>query len=69
MHDFDDFMFFLSVLLIQLCLVLIMWFVRTKNIVFKGLKGHFRGLTVCWVFSGLLGSVLHVIGKNIALVL
>jgi cbb3-type cytochrome oxidase subunit 3 len=31
MHDFDDLIFFLLVLLIQLCLILVMWFVRTKS--------------------------------------
>jgi hypothetical protein len=42
-HDFDD-LIFLLVLLIQLCLVLVMWFVRTKSSVFRCLEGHFLGL-------------------------
>ena len=43
--DFND-MMFLLVLLIQLCLILVIWFVRTKNNVFRGLEGHFWGLAM-----------------------
>jgi hypothetical protein len=32
------------VLLIQLCLVMVMWFVGTKKAYFRGIKGYFLGL-------------------------
>jgi hypothetical protein len=53
MHVYDDLMFLL-VFFIQLCLVLIIWFVRTENNKFRGLKVYFLGLIAssilrfCW---------------------
>jgi hypothetical protein len=47
----------LSILLIQICLVMVMWFVGTK--IFRGQKRLILGLTVCWVFLGLMCNIPH----------
>jgi hypothetical protein len=53
----------------HICLIMVMWFVGTKEACFRGIKSHFLGLAAWSLFLGLLGSVLCVFEKNIVLAL
>jgi hypothetical protein len=64
LYNFDNLMMFVS-FFIQLCLVLSMWFVRTKNSVFRGLEGHFWGLTLLGISGYFFRVHDSVLGKNI----
>jgi hypothetical protein len=62
-NDYDALMFLLF-LFIKLCLVLVMWFVRPRR--------PFIGFDIARYISAffwVLSRVLHILGKNIALVL